>query len=124
MPTTITTTYLEILDLGAIVAARTPPAGVQLVRAGVASPELGRVFYTAVGGDWCWRDRLEQALRRAFALGKRVWVHTCTLDHPAALANYRARGLVPFRVERHEATLVNGPIGPSPGAARPPGSVP
>lgn len=24
---------------------------------------------------------------------ERVWVHTCTLDHPAALANYQARGL-------------------------------
>ena len=24
---------------------------------------------------------------------RRVWVHTCSLDHPAALANYRARGM-------------------------------
>lgn len=24
---------------------------------------------------------------------KRVWVHTCTLDHPSALSNYQARGL-------------------------------
>lgn len=24
---------------------------------------------------------------------KRVWVHTCSLDHPAALANYQARGM-------------------------------
>jgi GNAT superfamily N-acetyltransferase len=23
----------------------------------------------------------------------RVWVHTCSLDHPSALANYQARGL-------------------------------
>jgi GNAT superfamily N-acetyltransferase len=43
---------------------------------------------------------LEFALRRGFALGGRVWLHTCTLDGPHALANYRARGLVPFRVER------------------------
>ena len=43
---------------------------------------------------------LEHALRRGFELGSRVWVHTCTLDGPHALANYRARGLVPFRVER------------------------
>lgn len=26
---------------------------------------------------------------------ERVWVHTCTLDHPAALQNYQARG---FRI--------------------------
>ena len=43
---------------------------------------------------------LEHALRRGFELGARVWVHTCTLDGPHALANYRARGLVPYRVER------------------------
>ena len=43
---------------------------------------------------------LEHALRRGFALGSRVWLHTCTLDGPHALANYLARGLVPFRVER------------------------
>jgi GNAT superfamily N-acetyltransferase len=43
---------------------------------------------------------LEHALRRGFELGTRVWVHTCTLDGPHALANYRARGLVPFRVKR------------------------
>jgi ribosomal protein S18 acetylase RimI-like enzyme len=29
----------------------------------------------------------------------RVWLHTCTLDHPAALPNYRQRG---FRVVREE----------------------
>ena len=43
---------------------------------------------------------LEHALRRAFELGGRVWVRTCTLDGPHALANYRARGLVPYREER------------------------
>ena len=43
---------------------------------------------------------LEHALRRGFELGTRVWVHTCTLDGPHALANYRARGLVPYRVDR------------------------
>ena len=29
----------------------------------------------------------------------RVWVHTCTRDHPQALANYQARGMVVYRVE-------------------------
>ncbi len=31
---------------------------------------------------------------------QRVWLHTCSLDGPHALANYEARGLVQFRVER------------------------
>jgi GNAT superfamily N-acetyltransferase len=43
---------------------------------------------------------LEHALRRGFELGSRVWVHTCSLDGPYALANYKARGLVAYRVER------------------------
>jgi GNAT superfamily N-acetyltransferase len=29
----------------------------------------------------------------------RVWVHTCSRDHPAALANYQARGMRVYRVE-------------------------
>ena len=29
----------------------------------------------------------------------RVWLHTCTLDHPAALHNYQARGLCVYKVE-------------------------
>jgi GNAT superfamily N-acetyltransferase len=38
------------------------------------------------------------ALQRAWMLGPdRVWVHTCTLDHPAALANYQARGMRIYR---------------------------
>jgi len=29
----------------------------------------------------------------------RVWLHTCTLDHPQALPNYIARGFVPYKTE-------------------------
>ncbi len=42
---------------------------------------------------------LTHALRRAFELAPRVWLHTCTLDGAAALPNYRARGLRPFRTQ-------------------------
>jgi GNAT superfamily N-acetyltransferase len=30
----------------------------------------------------------------------RVWVHTCNRDHPQALANYQARGMVIYKIER------------------------
>jgi len=40
---------------------------------------------------------LTVALRRALALGDRTWLSTCTLDGPHALANYRARGMRPYR---------------------------
>jgi GNAT superfamily N-acetyltransferase len=44
---------------------------------------------------------LTEATRHAWEWGaSRVWVHTCTLDHPAALANYRARGFQVYRVEQ------------------------
>jgi GNAT superfamily N-acetyltransferase len=42
---------------------------------------------------------LTHALRRAFELAPRAWVHTCTLDGPHALSNYQARGLRAFRTE-------------------------
>jgi ribosomal protein S18 acetylase RimI-like enzyme len=43
---------------------------------------------------------LSQAVESAWAGGThRVWLHTCTLDHPAALPNYLKRG---FRETRRE----------------------
>ena len=33
---------------------------------------------------------------------RRVWVHTCTLDHPGALNNYQRRGMTVYRVETEE----------------------
>jgi len=44
---------------------------------------------------------LSLAVREAFTLGQRVWLHTCTLDHPSALPNYLARGFVPYRTETY-----------------------
>lgn len=40
---------------------------------------------------------LTHAAKRGFALGvDRVWLHTCTLDSPAALPGYQARGFTVF----------------------------
>ncbi len=44
---------------------------------------------------------LTAAIQRAWQMGAgRVWVHTCDLDHPSALANYQARGMTPYKVEQ------------------------
>ena len=41
---------------------------------------------------------MAHALRLAWRPGiTRVWVHTCDLDHPAALGFYMAQGFVPFK---------------------------
>ncbi len=47
---------------------------------------------------------LSQAIKTAWDLEgtKRVWVHTCTLDHPSALKNYKARGMQIYRVETEQ----------------------
>jgi GNAT superfamily N-acetyltransferase len=46
------------------------------------------------------RFLLEEAARTAWSLGaSRVWLHTCTLDNPAALPNYESRGFVRYAVD-------------------------
>lgn len=49
------------------------------------------------------KQMLTAAAERAWWLGaSRVWLHTCTLDYPAALPNYLARGFVKFHEEEYE----------------------
>ena len=49
---------------------------------------------------------LSCAVRDAWALEPaRVWLHTCTLDHPHALPNYRKRGFVPYKTEQYEVEV-------------------
>jgi GNAT superfamily N-acetyltransferase len=70
---------------------------------------------------------LTEVLRRAWSLAerwperertRRVWVHTCSLDGPAALPNYEARGMRRFRTETTAVDLPTVPPGPWPGAGR------
>jgi ribosomal protein S18 acetylase RimI-like enzyme len=42
---------------------------------------------------------------------RRVWVHTCSLDGPAALANYQARGMVVYHSEDAEENVPETPLG-------------
>ena len=43
---------------------------------------------------------LSEAIKKSFEKDiKRVWLHTCTLDHPNALKNYIARGMTVFKRE-------------------------
>jgi RimJ/RimL family protein N-acetyltransferase len=45
---------------------------------------------------------LTSALEEAWGRDpKRVWVHTCTLDHPAAVATYQACGMQIYKSETH-----------------------
>jgi GNAT superfamily N-acetyltransferase len=179
MLTSVTITHLEITDGGQLRPARAASPDWAVVRVPSPIPELNRFFYTAVGGDWYWIDRLgwtywdwlkyldrpelqtclitvagvpagyfelelqsdknveivyfgllasfagrglggwalTRAVEEGWRLGaRRVWVHTCDLDHPAALANYRARGFREFMRETKLEELPLRPIGPWPGA--------
>jgi len=183
MKAEVRTTYLEMQSPGALRPAAKVPADLLLLRASIPSPEFARFLYTAVGGDWYWRERLpwtyqkwlewlsrpevetwvayasgtpagyfelesqpegavqltyfgllprfagrglggyllSQAATRAWQLQpavRRVWVHTCTLDHAAALPNYLARGFKVFKEESQIVELPDQPAGPWPGAGR------
>ncbi len=44
------------------------------------------------------RELAAEGIRRAFARPiSRLWLHTCTLDHPGAVRFYRSVGFVPYR---------------------------
>jgi GNAT superfamily N-acetyltransferase len=67
---------------------------VEIAYFGLAPAFIGRGF----GGDL-----LSRGIANAWDWdATRVWVHTCSLDHPAALANYQARGMRLYRQEIHE----------------------
>ena len=43
---------------------------------------------------------LSEAIKKSFYIGsKRIWVHTCSLDHKNALKNYLSRGMKVFKSE-------------------------
>ena len=53
---------------------------------------------------------LSRAVQRAWESGaKRVWVHTCTLDHPHALQNYLSRGFTLFKEVQKDVALPHSP---------------
>ncbi|WP_129670861.1 GNAT family N-acetyltransferase [Candidatus Chloroploca sp. Khr17] len=56
---------------------------------------------------------LTSAIERGWAMGaQRVWVHTCSLDGPVALANYTARGMAIYKHEQAEVELPDASPGP------------
>lgn len=77
---------------------------------GLAESLIGR----GLGGVF-----LEQAISKAWSLSERhglatvtrVWLHTCSLDGPTALANYRARGFIPYETSEDDELMPQEPLG-------------
>ena len=76
---------------------RSGPDEVEIAYFGLVPDYIGR----GLGGAL-----LSEAVREAWRFGgARVWLHTCTLDSPHALPNYKARGFTPYRVEHYETAI-------------------
>lgn len=85
-------------DIGMIELAAHHDGSVEIVYLGLVPAYHGR-------GAGAWL--LEQAVTLGWQLGAtRIWLHTCSLDAPAALPNYLARG---FQLERTEHYIVTLP---------------
>lgn len=91
-----------------------PQSGVGFVELMRHTPEATEIVYlgldTTVLGMGLGRWIVTAAATAAYDAGAtRVWLHTCTLDAPAALPNYLARGFVVERSEEYEAVVTEAP---------------
>jgi len=74
------------------------PGNCELAFFGVTEPLIG-----SGAGRWLMNRALERAWSAPVS---RVWVHTCTFDHPSALAFYQRSGFRPFR---RQSQIVDDP---------------
>ena len=108
-----------------------PKGYVELVTEVVEAGSEVEIFYFGLFPEATGRGLggvlLSEALRQAWTLGSRwtqlpavsrVWLHTCSLDGPAALPNYQARGLKVYRTEVEETDVKDASTGLWPAAAR------
>lgn len=96
-------------DAGLLELVQHDDGSVEIVYLGLMPAWIGRGL-----GGWL----VEQVVRSAFALGaSRVWLHTCTLDAPAALPNYLARGFTVERSETYHVTRSTSDTNPGRGSA-------
>ncbi|QDU93527.1 GNAT family N-acetyltransferase [Lignipirellula cremea] len=84
--------YCQGVPAGMVEFDRRQPNEVEIVQFGLMPERIGQ----GLG-----RSLLEWTLARAWSYQpSRVWLHTCSLDHPAALPNYQKRGFTLYREER------------------------
>ncbi len=100
--------YVSGTPAGYIELESQPGSNVEIAYFGILQQFTGQ----RIGGHL-----LSVGVRQAWAIGaRRVWVHTCSLDGPYALANYQARGFQLYLEETHIEEVPDKPIGPWIGA--------
>lgn len=87
---------LHVLQVGGVSAGfaeldRRQPDEIELVQFGLTHEFIGQGL-----GKWFLQWVIDQAWSYQ---PRRFWLHTCTLDHPAALPNYQKAGFVLFKQE-------------------------
>jgi GNAT superfamily N-acetyltransferase len=90
-----------IHDPKVVIYAAVDPAGIEvgMVELDFRVSGACEISYFALipelAGQGLGRWLMAETLARAWTKGiERVWLHTCTLDHPSALGFYRAQGFV------------------------------
>ena len=84
--------HMEGAPAGYYELARHADRSVEISYFGLMPHAIGRGL-----GRWL----LAEAIAEAWSSGpERVWLHTCTLDHPAALPNYLKHGFVATHTEQ------------------------
>ncbi|MEG3177978.1 GNAT family N-acetyltransferase [Sphingomonas sp. RB3P16] len=110
-----------IHDPAVAVYAVLDPAGIEvgMVELDFRQSATCEISYFALipelAGQRLGRWLMAETLARAWARGiTRVWLHTCTLDHPSALGFYRAQGFVAIKrtIETFTDPRVTGHLPP------------
>lgn len=92
-----------------VLYVRGTPAGYAELNTAAREPGTDLAYFglfPAFHGRGLGKHFLSVAVQRAFDDGAtRVWLNTNTLDGQHALANYRARGFVPYKTEEYQHSM-------------------
>lgn len=89
--------YAEGTPAGFAELVRRTPDEIELIQFGLMPEFIGQGL-----GKWF----LQWAIDKAWSYGpRRFWLHTCTLDHPAALPNYFKAGFHLYKQEVKQVVL-------------------
>jgi GNAT superfamily N-acetyltransferase len=89
--------YVDGVPAGFAELDRRTPGDVEILQFGLTADFIGQGL-----GKYF----LQWVIDRAWSYApKRVWLHTCTLDHPGAIPNYRKAGFAVYKEETAERIL-------------------